>query len=171
MPDAPADPDATDPLRPHARYLVVCLNGRATARGEQVVAVGDGGQTELADAAGGHLVLVDPVRTLAPGPRKPPFPCFVPTLYLYAQLGGGTGPHELSVELVRWGKGEHAGRFYPVFESPRTPLDCGRDRAAAHVYHARFAPCILPTAGQYSFRLLCDGEEIARAELELLEAS
>lgn len=151
-------------MLPQCRYLIVCRNGRVTRPGERVTAVGVDGAEELTGAGGGELVLADPVAAITPEPGKR-YPIVMDQLLLSAQMSGGSGPHALNVELLRW----YLGEAYQVFATPTTTLDFGRDRATARAFHVRLRPIIFPTAGQYTFRLLCDGVEIGRAELELME--
>jgi hypothetical protein len=153
-------------MLPQCRYLIVCMNGRVTATGEQVMVTRPGGMPDLlTETGGGHLALLDPVPALRP-PTGRRYPGVFDGLFLYAQVSGGSGRHDLGVELVRW----YLGQTYQVFRTAVTPLDFGRDRAAPHDFRVRLAPIVFPTAGQYTFHLLCDGTEIGRAELELLEA-
>lgn len=156
-----------NPALPACRYFLVCMDGRVTEPGERVIARdADGAEAEMVAATGGQIVLLNPVVSLRPEPRGR-YPGLHDRLFLFAQLTDGHGPHGLAVELVRW----YQGQTYRVFGTPETPLDFGRDRAAASVYRVRLNTVWFPTPGQYTFRLLCDGTEIGRAEVELLEPS
>jgi hypothetical protein len=152
-------------MLPQCRYFVVSRDGRVTGVGERAVIVGpDGEGVELTGDGAGQLILGDPLHALTPEPGKR-YPLVIGRLYLYAQMSSGSGPHRLSVELLRW----YAGQPFQVFATPETPLDFGRDRAAVRAYHVILRPVVFPTPGQYTFRLLCDGAEIGVAELELRE--
>jgi hypothetical protein len=145
---------------PQCRYFVICRDGRVTGPGEDIRI---GGEAVTA-AESGRFILIDLIASVGPEPGEA-YPIFLDRLYLFALMSGGSGRHGLSVELVRW----YQGQQYQVFLTPTTPLDFGRDRAAARAYHVLLRPVAFPTAGQYTFRLLCDGTEIGRAELELTE--
>ena len=132
-----------EPRIPICRYLTICTDGRVTAAGE--------------------VELLNPLHALMP-PSGRRYPAIVPSLYLFAQMTAGWGPHVLAAELLRW----FEGQTYQVFRTPNTPHDFGRDRAGSHNFHLRLTPVIFPTAGQYTVLLLCDGTESGRAELELL---
>jgi hypothetical protein len=154
-----------NPALPVCRYVLACLDGRVTAPGERIVAQdAAGAEVELVPATGGQIVLLNPVITLWPEPRGR-YPSMYDRLFLFAQLTNGHGRHGLAVELLRW----HQGQTFQMFRTPETPHDFGTDRAAAHIYRVRLNTVWFPTAGQYSFLVLCDGTEIGRAEVELLE--
>jgi hypothetical protein len=143
------------------------MDGRVTDPGERVIARDAAGiEAELVAATGGQVVLLNPVIALRPEPRGR-YPAMHDRLYLFAQLTEGHGPHGLAVELLRW----YQGQTYLMFRTPETPYDFGTDRAASHTYRVRLNTVWFPTPGQYTFRLLCDGAEVGRAEVELLESS
>jgi hypothetical protein len=149
-------------VTPQCRFVLLSLAGRVIAPGERLSLETDAGAESLADPAARHTVLLDPVSAIRPEPGKR-YPIVLAQLHVYAQLSGGSGPHRLSVEMLRW----YQGQPFTVFRTPDTPLDFGRDRAAAAVYRVLLKPVIFPTAGQYTFRVWCDGTPIGHAELEL----
>jgi hypothetical protein len=152
-------------MLPQCRYFLICQNGHRTSPGEQVTLTRADGEVEvLVEPTGRHEVLVNPVIALGPSPGQR-YPGVFERLYLYAQMSGGNGLHRLSIELLRW----YQGQTYPVFRTPETPTQFGTDRAKTNTFRVRLAPIVFPTAGQYPFRLLCNGTEIGCAEIELLE--
>ena len=151
-------------MNPLCRYFLVCAEGHVTAAGELVTVTQPSGTGfgMTYNSAGGDVVLVNPVHAIRPLANRPRYPVYE-NLVLFAQMTNGTGSHGISVELIRW----HEGREYPVFRTPETPLAFGNDPTAVSRYYLRLAPIIFPVAAQYSFRLLCDGQEIGQAEVEL----
>lgn len=150
-------------MNPLCRHFLICADGHITDPGERVVVEQPNGPgLELADHPA--LVLANPLHVLAPEPGRR-YPAIIPRVVLFAQLTNGTGSHRMGVELIRW----YQGQQFQVFPASNTPLDFGTDPLNVVQYWDWFDTVIFPVAAQYSFRLLCNGQEIGQAEVELRE--
>ena len=159
-------PMRSDPRIPLCRFVLLCMDGRLANPGDRIQWFEpDGSLHDFEETSGDRFFLWSPVFALEP-PAGRGYPAVVDQLYLFAQLSNGSGEHELSVEAMRFRSGES----FRLFRTSGTPLDCGNDRAAVQTYTARLKKVIFPHAGQYTFRLICDGAIIGEAHIELLEA-
>lgn len=92
-----------------------------------------------------------------------PFPCICEPFALFALLTNGRGTHELGVELAYFGSGEES----TIWHSPNRSVDLGPDPTVVHGLPIPLRNVIFERAGQYTFHLLCNGQRLTQAEVEV----
>ncbi len=115
-------------------------------------------------ADGQRFTLRNLFHTLTP-PSKASYPLALPEMHLFAHLTDGHGRCNFRIECVTW---DQQGEESSLWTSPTVIIDMGNDplrvQGQDFKLRARF-----PEAGLYEFRLLCEGEILAREPIRLLE--
>ncbi len=91
------------------------------------------------------------------------FPCICDPMALFASLTNGRGMHQLSLELRLFESGEEE----IVWQGPLRSVDLGADPTIVHGLPIPLKNVTFAHPGQYIFCLTCDGQVIARAEIEV----
>jgi hypothetical protein len=91
-----------------------------------------------------------------------PFPIIQERLALYALLANGRGEHDFEVELVFFDQGNERSRRRPWLRR-----DLGQDPSEVWGLCIPLRNVVLEQPGQYTFYLLCDGQRIAAAHVEV----
>src|SRR5580765_2851706 len=84
------------------------------------------------------------------------YPRFHPALALFVQMANGRGTHTFRVQLVFVDDEKSTHTSAPVI------LDLGNEPLIVHGWPIRLRNILFERAGLYEFRLLCDGQVIAR---------
>ena len=92
-----------------------------------------------------------------------PFPCIRPQMALYALLTNGRGEHEFALELTYLDQGEER----TLHRTGSRRVDLGPDPTVAHGLPLSLKNVTFDRPGQYVFHLLCDGQRIAKAEIDV----
>ena len=90
------------------------------------------------------------------------YPRIHPLLYLFAQMTNGRGSHSFQIQKVLLDDES-------TYTCPPVILDLGADPLVVHAYPFRLKNIRFQRAGLYEFRLLCDGQVIARETILLRE--
>lgn len=109
-----------------------------------------------------RFTLVNVFQVLKPQPGDT-FPLEQPQTCLYTVLANGRGTHTFAVELV-FGVGPNE---VTIGTSPGLQRDLGQDPLVVHGFPLRLPSIRFDRPGQYEFRLLCDGQLIARELIEV----
>jgi hypothetical protein len=107
------------------------------------------------------LTLRSLIHTIVRLPGEP-FPCIRERMALYALLANGRGEHEFEVELVYFHEGIEQSR-----RRPGRRIDLGQDPAIVHGLPIPLTNVTFDRPGQYTFHLLCDGQRIAEAHIDV----
>ena len=116
-------------------------------------------------ADGQHYSLLKLVYTIRPLTGEP-YPRIHPQLQLYAMLTDGVGRLPFTVELVTWDEIEPRS----IYTTRTVIVDMGSDPLLVHGWPIRLRNLVFERPGLYEFRLICDGEIIARESILLKEA-
>jgi hypothetical protein len=129
--------------KPVARHFLVCDRVEVSSDGRRVT-------------------LVNIIYAITPLPGAQ-YPRIQPEICVFAQLTDGMGEVDLAVELVFYDDDNSIFRTQPV------RVDFGSDPLAVRGWTRRFTNVLFQMPGLYEFRLLCDGEIIARESILLRE--
>ena len=91
-----------------------------------------------------------------------PFPCIRDKMSLFAILTNGRGIHEFTIELSRFDRGEE--RLVRPAWGP-VQRDLGQDPTVVHGFPITLGNIVFQDAGQFIFRLFCDGQAIAEEQI------
>jgi hypothetical protein len=94
------------------------------------------------------------------------YPCIRPEMCLFIMMTEGTGTHDFRVEVVTWEDDEETS----IWLTRQATMELGQD--PLHVFGWLFwlHELVFPHPGLYEFRLLCDGQIVAREPIRLREA-
>ncbi len=117
-------------------------------------------------ADGRHYSLIHLIHSLRPLPGVS-FPLIHPELWLYAVLADGRGELSFSVEMVTWEGTEERS----IHNTPEVRIDLGQSPLAVHGWPIRLRNLPFLHPGLYEFRLVCEGEVLAREPITMRERS
>lgn len=92
-----------------------------------------------------------------------PFPCVCDPMALFALLSNGRGIHDFGLELILF----QGGAESLMWRSPKRSVDLGHDPTVVHGLPMPLRNVIFDQAGQYAFALVCDGQRLARVDIEV----
>lgn len=98
--------------------------------------------------------------------RGTSYPRIQPAIDLFAVLTDGHGAHRFSVDLVTWDNAEERSNW----TSREVIMDLGQDPLTVYGWPIHLANIPFHRSGLYEFRLVCDGEVIAREPLLMRES-
>lgn len=113
-------------------------------------------------AGSGQYSLINIIHAIKPLPATG-YPRIQPLLGLFAHLTDGRGSHPFQIQQVS------ADYEQSTYTSAPVILDLGKDPLIVHGWPIRLKNVFFPHAGLYEFRLLCDGQVIAREAIVLRE--
>jgi hypothetical protein len=115
---------------------------------------------------GRHDSLINLIHSLRPLPGAS-FPRIHSELWLYAVLADGRGELSFCVEVVTWEGTEEQS----IHTTPTVRMDLGQSPLVVHGWPVRLRNLPLPHPGLYEFRLVCEGEVVAREPIAVREQS
>jgi hypothetical protein len=107
--------------------------------------------------------LVNVIHAIQPLPGAP-FPRIHPELCLFVQMTDGQGTHSFQLQLVFLDEDETV-----IHTTPPVERDLGPDPLVVHGWPLTLRNVPFPRPGVYEFRLMCDGQEVAREAIRLRE--
>jgi hypothetical protein len=113
---------------------------------------------------GRRVSLVNVVCAIRPFPGAG-YPRIHPELWLFAQMTDGQGAFDFEVELL------FSDDDTSIFRAPPVKLDFGDDPLAVRGWAKQLSDLLFEKPGLYEFRLLCDGEVIAREPILLRQTA
>ena len=93
------------------------------------------------------------------------YPQIHPMICLFVHMTNGRGSHSFQIELV------FADDEQSTYISDLVTMNLGDDPLAVYGWPIRLRNLLFPHPGSYEFRLLCDGQVIAREPILLRDIS